>query len=137
MTAAIEERLEAKGIKPTAMRILVLDYLFSQNAAISLTELEKAMSPVDRITVYRTLETFEEHGLVHSIVDGTASKYAICVEDCNQTSHQDLHVHFSCNICNETYCLPNTLIPILNLPSGFIGEEASLIIKGRCQKCSV
>jgi Fur family ferric uptake transcriptional regulator len=136
MTADIEERLEAKGIKPTAMRKLVLDYLLLQNSAISLTELEKALSPVDRITVYRTLKTFEEHGLVHSIEDGTASKYAVCVEDCNKLSHQDLHVHFSCNNCNDTYCLPNTLIPILSLPSGFIGEEVSLIVKGLCQKCS-
>lgn len=138
MIPEIERRLEAKGVKPTAMRNLVLDYLISQQSAISLTELEKALSPVDRTTVYRTLKTFEEHCLVHSIDDGTgASKYALCKEDCDESPHHDLHVHFYCNNCNETYCLPKTLIPAVSLPQGFKSEEMSLVMKGVCERCSV
>ncbi|MES2872866.1 MAG: transcriptional repressor [Bacteroidota bacterium] len=137
MKPGIERKLEAKGIKPTSMRILVLDYLRNQSSAQSLTELEKALAPVDRVTVYRTLKTFEEHCLVHSIDDGTgAPKYALCEEECDISPHHDLHVHFYCNKCDGTYCLPKTLIPVFALPEGFEKEELSLLVKGVCKKCA-
>ena len=137
MKAGIEERLEAKGVKPTAMRMLVLEHLSHQLFAVSLTELEKALAPVDRITVYRTLKTFEEHCLVHAIDDGTgSSKYALCQVDCDDSPHHDLHIHFYCRTCQETYCLPKTLIPAIGLPEGFKKDEMSLLVKGFCQNCS-
>lgn len=137
MNQGVEQKLEAKGIKPTSMRNLVLHFLLQQEAAISLAELEKALAPVDRTTVYRTLKTFEEHCLVHSIEDGTgSSKYALCKEDCDISPHHDLHVHFYCHLCHETYCLPKTLVPALSLPTGFKDDEMSLLVKGTCAKCS-
>ncbi len=137
MTKGLEERLQAKGIKPTAMRTLVLDFLIDQVSAVSLTELEKALSPVDRVTVYRTLKTFEDHCLVHAIDDGTgATRYALCSEDCDDSPRHDLHLHFYCNRCNETYCLSNTLIPAIGLPAGFKKDEMSILVKGTCQNCS-
>ncbi|WP_207428739.1 Fur family transcriptional regulator [Pedobacter sp. SYSU D00535] len=137
MIADVEKRLEAAGIKPTAMRNLVLEYLLKQGSAISLAELERGLAPVDRVTVYRTLKTFEEHCLVHSINDGTgAAKYALCQEDSGEVRHHDLHVHFYCNSCKETFCLPKTLIPAVVLPQGFISEEVSLVMKGVCERCS-
>ena len=95
MNTEIEQLLEAKNINPTAMRLLVLDFLLQQSASVSLTDLEKAMYPADRITLYRTLKTFQEKGLVHSIDDGTgSSKYALCKSQCDDQHHDDLHVHF-------------------------------------------
>ncbi|MNJ93919.1 Ferric uptake regulation protein [compost metagenome] len=132
-----ESRLKAKQINPTAMRLLVLEFLTKQFAAISLNDLEKGMAPSDRITLYRTLKTFEEKGLVHSIEDGSgATKYALCDEDCDAENHHDLHVHFYCNNCRETFCLPNTSIPDLVLPEGFKQQEMNLIIKGVCKVCN-
>ncbi|NQX38945.1 transcriptional repressor [Pedobacter steynii] len=136
MTNDIEHRLKNKDINPTAMRLLVLDFLTKQVAAISLNDLEKGMGPSDRITLYRTLKTFEEKGLVHSIEDGTgATKYALCEDNCDGDQHHDLHVHFYCNTCKETFCLPNTKIPEISLPKRFQTEEMNLIIKGICDQC--
>lgn len=137
MTIDIENKLKGKDINPTAMRLLVLEFLTKQNAAISLNDLEKGMAPSDRITLYRTLKTFEEKGLVHSIEDGTgATKYALCEEDCDGENHHDLHVHFYCNTCKETFCLPNTQIPDISLPLNFLRQEMNLIIKGICDQCN-
>lgn len=137
MKKDIEHRLKDKDINPTAMRLLVLEFLTKQVAAISLNDLEKGMGPSDRITLYRTLKTFEEKGLVHSIEDGTgATKYALCESDCNGDHHHDLHVHFYCNACKETFCLPNTQIPEITLPVKFRSEEMNLIIKGTCELCN-
>lgn len=137
MTKDIEHKLKSKQINPTAMRLLVLDFLTKQTAAISLNDLEKGMAPSDRITLYRTLKTFEEKGLVHSIEDGSgATKYALCEQDCDGENHHDLHVHFYCNTCKETFCLPDTRIPEMTLPKGFRQQEMNLIIKGICELCS-
>jgi len=137
MSQELEQLLESKSINPTAMRLLVLDFLLRQSATVSLTDLEKGMHPADRITLYRTLKTFQEKGLVHSIDDGSgSSKYALCQSECDGEHHHDLHVHFYCHSCKETFCLEKSVIPKVNLPSRFKAEEMSLLVKGICDTCS-
>ncbi|WP_317125608.1 Fur family transcriptional regulator [Rufibacter latericius] len=129
--------MHQKEIRPTAMRLLVLDYLLKQSAAVSLSDLETYFDRADRITLYRSLKTFEEKGLVHSIDDGSgAVKYALCQDSCNPQEHHDLHVHFFCNKCRETFCLPKSRIPDIALPERFKTEEVNLIVKGTCDTCS-
>jgi Fur family ferric uptake transcriptional regulator len=137
MKIQVEQKLIGKNISPTAMRILVLEQLLQQNSAISLSDIEKNLETADRTTIYRTLKTFEQNGLIHVIEDGTGTpKYALCVEDCNTHEHHDTHVHFYCNSCKETFCLPDHKIPNILLPSGFTSAEMNLVVKGICEKCS-
>ena len=125
-----------KQVRPTAMRLLVLKTLQKQKAAVSLQDLEMVFDKADRVTLYRTLKTFEENGLIHSIVDGTGTtKYALCEEGCN-CAPEDLHVHFYCQICRETFCLPKSKVPDVPLPEHFVPDEAELLVKGTCAKCS-
>lgn len=132
----LESRLLEKQINPTAMRLVVLDYLLKQPSAVSLTDMELGLEKTDRVTLYRTVRTFEEYGLVHRIEDGTGStKFALCQPACDIEGHHDLHVHFTCNNCKETFCLPKTHIPEVTLPPGYQAEERSLIIKGICPEC--
>lgn len=136
MNLQLENRLQSKQISPTAMRLLVLEYFLQHNMAHSLSDLENAFMHSDRTTLYRTLKTFEDKGLVHAIQDGTGvTKYAICQDDCSEGAHRDLHLHFFCTQCKETYCLPKTHIPEIQLPNGFIAEEFNLTGKGICKKC--
>ena len=136
MNARIEQKLTDKKINPTAMRLLVLDLLLKQSSAISLSDIEKGLEPADRTTIYRTLKTFEEKGLTHIIDDGTGTpKYALCAEACDDHEHHDLHVHFYCTSCKETFCLPNSKIPDVSLPNGFTSSEMNLVVKGICDKC--
>ena len=137
MIKDFEIRLNEKNIRPTAMRLLVLETLDGQKATISLSDIEKSFEKSDRITLYRTMKTFKENGLVHSIDDGTGTpKYALCEEGCNCEMERDLHVHFHCKVCNETFCLPKHKIPEIELPEKFIPEEANLVVKGVCGKCA-
>ena len=137
MKALIEQQLATKNINPTAMRILVLKHLLSQNTAMSLTDIEKGLAPADRITIYRTIKTFEEKGLVHVIDAGTGlPKYALCPEECGPNEHHDMHVHFYCLSCKETFCLPDSKIPDMVLPPKFSPHEMNLVVKGICDKCT-
>lgn len=132
----MEFKLAAKGVKSTAMRLLVMEVLSKQEAAISLSQLEQSLEKADRITLYRTLKTFEVKKIIHSIDDGTgAIKYALCVEGC-ECHPEDLHVHFHCSKCKRTYCLTDNIIPAINLPQKFVLEEINLVIKGLCENCS-
>lgn len=130
-----ESKLENRHIKPTAMRELVLKVLSDQSAAISLADLEQKFDKADKVTLYRTLKTFEENKLIHSIDDGTGSvKYAMCQDNCH-CDPEDLHVHFFCTKCQQTYCLKEIPIPQINLPSNFIQETSNMLVKGVCANC--
>ncbi|MGO3181936.1 MAG: Fur family transcriptional regulator [Aequorivita sp.] len=132
----IEPLLQKSNIRPTAMRILVYKFLLENEAAKGLTDIENHFAKSDRTTLYRTIKTFEEKGIVHQIDDGTGTtKYALCEEGCNCEMETDLHLHFHCNVCDETICLTDHKIPQINLPSGFTAENANLVIKGVCDKC--
>ena len=133
----IEKTLESKSVRPTAMRILIYKYMAEKKIAVALTDIENAFSKAERTTLYRTLKTFEEKGIVHQIDDGTnISKYALCEPGCNCELDQDLHLHFHCSNCDETVCLTQQKIPHINLPEGYIAEDANLVVKGICVKCS-
>jgi Fur family ferric uptake transcriptional regulator len=132
-----ESKLENRHIKPTAMRELVLKVLSEQSAAISLADLEQKFEKVDKVTLYRTLKTFEENKLIHSIDDGTGSvKYALCKETC-QCHPEDLHVHFLCTKCQQTYCLNDISIPSIALPLNFKLETINMVMKGVCSNCDI
>jgi len=129
--------LEKNNVKPTAMRLLILRYLISNKVMASLTDIENHFYKSERTTLYRTLKTFVDNNIAHKVEDGTGiTKYAICPENCHCSIDSDLHVHFHCNICGETTCLPDNKIPSLNLPKTFILEEINLVVKGTCDKCN-
>ena len=133
----LDKILEARTIRSTAMRLLVLKFLLQKKVAVSLTNIEEYFDNSDRTTLYRTLKTFEENGIVHQIDDGTGTtKYAICEEHCNCEVEQDLHLHFHCSNCNETVCLTEHKIPHINLPEGYKAVDVNLVVKGICDKCS-
>lgn len=132
----LENKLTTKNVRPTAMRLLVLETLQKQRATVSLQDLEDSFEKADRITLYRTLKTFEEKGLIHSIEDGTGTtKYGLCQDGC-KCAPEDMHVHFFCNKCEETFCLPKSKIPDVSLPERFRPQEIKLLVKGICGNCT-
>lgn len=136
MEKEIELRLTNRKIKPTAMRLLVLDYLVKQPSAVSLSDIENAFMQSDRVTLYRTLKTFEESALIHSIVDGSgATTYALCEEGCECNYPNDLHLHFYCEKCKKTFCLPTVKMPPLSMPEKFTLSHVSLVGRGICDQC--
>jgi Fur family ferric uptake transcriptional regulator len=135
MKKVIENKLIQKNTKPTSMRILVYDFLSSQHSAVSLSEIENQFSVVDRITIYRTLNTFEEKGIVHSIQENKTTKYKLCSDECNEQTHKDLHLHFYCKICKETTCRDNFLLP--DFSNTFRIDEIRFFAKGICENCLV
>ncbi len=134
MKEEIENKLIDKNTKPTSMRILVYDFLSSQIAASSLSDIENFFENADRTTIYRTLKTFEEKGIVHSIQENTTTKYKLCHDDCDEKTHKDWHLHFYCKICKQTTCKEDIGIPE-NVQGNFRIDEIRFFAKGICENC--
>ena len=128
--------LEQKAVRITPMRQLVLNHFLDKNTVLGLSELEKIFSKSDRITIYRTLKTFEENGILHSIKGETEEiKYALCDEHCSPVHHIDQHPHFQCQECKRVTCIDSQAIPKMELPKGYISKEMTMMIKGICPDC--
>lgn len=136
MNTTYEERLIERGIKPTAVRILILKIMLEQDKAFSLYGLEEILDTVDKSTLSRTINLFHDKLLIHSIDDGSGSmKYSVCSKDCS-CSLNELHVHFACTKCHNTFCLESISIPKVQLPPNFVLESVNFVFKGLCDKCS-
>ncbi len=119
------------------MRNLVLQYFLEQDKAIDLKDLETHLYFSDRTTLFRTIKTFKEKGLIHAIKDGSNStKYALCNENCTAENHIDIHPHFYCEQCKNTTCLRMLSIPTINIGSNFTINSTELIVKGICEHCN-
>ena len=139
MQNRIENILKCHGLRKTEMRCQVLRLFLSANReAITHPELERRMPDADRITLYRSLKSFEEKGIIHQVVDGTqAMRYALCTDTCNEHQHLDQHAHFHCNDCGKTICLEENLATPFNVPLGFQVAQAHLVLKGKCGNCTL
>ncbi len=130
------DRLEQRGVKPTAIRLLVYRALSSHHRAYSLRELDDELDTVDRSTIFRTLTLLLAHRLVHAIEDGTGvTKYEAC-EGHDDCSIDDQHIHFYCTRCHRTFCFHTIHVPAIQLPEGFAMDSVNYLVKGVCPDCA-
>ncbi len=132
----VDEILKIKNVKNTAVRTVVLRHLLNQEKAQSLKDIENALVYTDRSSIFRTLKTFEESKIIHSIEDGSGMiKYAVCAKGCN-CDPKDLHYHFYCNNCDKTFCLFDVPFQNIELPKNFKIQQANMVVKGLCNNCN-
>lgn len=130
--------LKNSTLSVTASRKKILDIFLSSENALSHQDIETECSEqFDRVTIYRTLQTFLDKGIIHNIpTTDNATKYAVCNDMCITTGHHhDNHVHFLCNSCGKTLCLDDVNIPAVKLPTGYSTQEINMVVKGICTSC--
>ncbi len=131
------EILKSYGLTITESRKQILDLFHASKGALAHADIERNSSATfDRVTIYRTLQTFVEKGIVHTIPTADNSVlYALCKDDCKAGHHHDNHVHFICDNCGTTYCLDKVSIPQVQLPEGFVQKQADVVVSGICKNC--
>ena len=128
--------LETAGIRPTSTRLLIYEAIASPPDTFSLGTLEKQLDSIDKSVIFRTLVLFHEHHLIHSVDDGSGSHKYCIFHNHSQCNESEEHCHFYCEVCHNTYCLNQDLIPHIDLPEGFIARKVNYIVKGVCAKCA-
>ena len=115
----------------------ILEFFVNANGALAHGDIEKLSGDqFDRVTIYRTLQTFVEKGVIHTIPTADNSiRYALCKDECAEGHHHDNHIHFVCDNCGKTFCLDHVTVPAVKLPEGFKSTQTNVLVSGVCKNC--
>ncbi len=129
--------LKRAGSRITRARLATLTILLESEVALTHNELEEIISDqgvaVEKVTVYRILEWLVEHQLAHKVT----GQDRIWRFNAEAGTHRE-HAHFNCTVCGQVTCLPTrqAASKLVNLPSGFLLQEADLTLQGICAHCN-
>jgi len=127
----IVEILKGHGIRPTRLRIRVLEVLMSTGKSYSFTEMyEHFGKKQDRVTIYRTFNLFCENRLIQKVVDiDGIVRFYYC------ESVAEIHPSFRCRECGLT----TALSPLPDYYRAELGnhhvDNALLLFSGICERC--
>ena len=137
MTSRVDDLLRRNSLSVTESRKKILNLFLNVQGALAHGDIErKAGEKFDRVTVYRTLQTFVEKGIIHTIpTTDNSVRYALCRDSCTEGHHHDDHVHFICLQCGATLCLEDVVVPEIKMRKGFSVNEIEVVVKGICLDC--
>ena len=137
LKSELKNVLKSHNLRVTGCRLDTLNFIMSSDKAVSKKELSSHLSLYDPATLYRTLQSFVEKGILHVIQDGSgSSSYAVCLDTCTPENHNHNHVHFKCRNCGDVECLEAYPQIGLNL-KGYKVEEVQTIVHGICKSCTI
>ena len=135
----IQNILRNNKLSVTEGRKKILQLFLNTEGALAHSDIEKgAGENFDRVTIYRTLHSFVEKGIIHAIPSADNSiKYALCKDECGEGHHHDHHVHLVCSVCQKTLCLDEVVVPIVNFPAGYCIKNIEVVANGICKQCNI
>ncbi len=137
----VRDILKNYGLKVTPIRTQVLQVLINSEVALSHSDISSALSDesIDKVTLYRTLNIFNEKGIIHKVATEDRNwLYAILLEPNKIPHNEHDHAHFVCDTCDKIFCFPITPDPIQNMKivkEGFLVKEKEIRLHGLCPTC--
>lgn len=135
-TDALAARLRRAGQRVTPQRIAILRALghgHHRSADEILSEVEVHMPAVTRSTVYRTLETFRDAGIISETDLGHGVRMF-------ELLGEDRHHHLICHGCGAMIDLDDTVVQpmreAISAQYGFSAPIEHLALFGFCAACS-
>jgi len=124
--------LNEHDIAPSIQRIKILEYLHNYKthptADMIYQELVKEIPTLSKTTVYNTLKTFTENGILVSL--------ALFDNELRYDFDTDHHVHFKCDVCGKIYDLNSCCDNYKDeLVEGHKITEHHITLKGICKDC--
>ncbi len=131
--------LKKNGLRRTAAREAILRLLTNAGRPLSHQDIltrRYVKGSFDRVTVYRTLETLQEAGLLHRI-QGTDGTWRYCRHRYDSPGKcAGNHIHFLCSKCDRMLCLPEQPLPWVIPPPGARIHSKQLVVHGHCAACA-
>ena len=131
----VDRLLDSAKLKKTLPRRTVLEVLLNAAHPQTADEIGLAMGKArpNKVTVYRTLESMVDAGLVHKAFVEERSQHYELADKC--TEHQ-CHPHFVCTDCGGTSCLHDVSVPMAtSTPAGFVIHRQQIRLEGLCPTC--
>lgn len=141
LQSELTDILKKFNLKVTPVRMTVLDVLVHSDVALSHADITDKIGDdsVDKVTLYRTLNTFNEKGLIHKVATEDRNwLYAIMLESNKIPVSEHDHAHFICNLCEKIFCFPvseHTQSGIASIKEGFKVTEQEIRLHGICPAC--
>ena len=120
----------------TAGRVAVLRILLKADKPLRQDQIAQRLSArsFDRVTIYRTLESLLEVGLVHKAFLDERARHFELARNCSETQ---CHPHFTCTSCGSTHCLTEMSIPkVKGTHKGFLIHRQQTRLEGLCPACA-
>lgn len=140
MTAKLDNKARQmlKGAKLycTQARIAILRALLETARPLRHDQISPGLKErtFNKVTVYRTLESLVEAGLVHRAFTYKRTWYFELADHCTQ--HQ-CHPHFTCTSCGVTHCLTDVSLPMARVSQkGFVISRQQVRLEGLCPACA-
>lgn len=130
----IAEYLIQANIRPSHARIKILEYLMTTKSHPTVMDIYDHLTPtlstLSKMTVYNTLNTFVEQGLIRELtIDGYETRY-----------DADLHgvCHLLCERCGSVVDVEvdESVFENLIQTTGFMINNAQVNLKGTCLSCT-
>ena len=125
------------GLKKTSFRKELLIFFQSSSSSLTVKKIiKKFASSVDKVSIYRALNSFEKSGLIHKVPDkNNLLRYSLCSSECGPGKHSHDHAHLLCSICDETFCLDDFLLPNIKSHNGYVINNYKIILEGSSLSC--
>ena len=132
----IENLLNSAKLRRTGPRAAILAVLLGADKPLRQDQIAVKLGAEapDKVTIYRTLETFLDSGLVHKAFLRERAWHFELAHNCTETQ---CHPHFTCTDCGDTHCLTDVSVPLAKaLKKGFAISHQRVQLDGLCPKCN-
>ncbi|MBN1844494.1 MAG: transcriptional repressor [Sedimentisphaerales bacterium] len=129
--------LQSFALRCTPGRKSILQILLQSEQALTQDQIADRLArrrrPLNKVTIYRSLECFLRAGLVHQAYQQDRIWHYELAHRCGKTQ---CHPHFSCYECGRTFCLPEVSVPLATgLRAGFVLVRQKVRLEGLCPDC--
>lgn len=136
MENSLIQTLRAKNLRATKPRILVLSLFNQKGRPLSHAEILHSLSDqVDRVTLYRILDSFTNKGIIRLVPNINRSTAYILLEQEDRKPAGDMFF-LNCTSCHRQYGLSLDLHAKFKLPVDFKIIHVDVLIEGKCAECS-
>ena len=124
--------LQDNGIRPSVIRIMILDYLLEHRTHPTVEEVYEALLPkaptLSKTSIYNTLHLLAEKNVILEItIDPTKVRYDADIS---------LHGHFKCDECSNVYDFAVGQVQT-SLSKEFDIKTKEIYFTGLCDKCKI
>ena len=131
------EQIRKAGLRRTKAREWILGILLEADRPLTHQQISAELTAVDsdKVTLYRTLNTLKESGLVHA-VQGIGGTLLFCANPVASVSCPGNHAHFQCRGCGAMQCIEAQKLPRIVMTRGAQVEAKQLVAFGLCPVCA-